>query len=86
MQYKTLISTRRITHSGTECYHINENARVVNALDIIIIIIIKLQPLDPQDSSYAVVLLVATISHHDSFKKLLQRHDIITVHKIQACA
>ena len=36
-QYKTLISTRMIPHSGTEYYHINENARVVNALDIIII-------------------------------------------------
>ena len=37
-QYKTLSSTRRITHSGTaECYHINENARVVKDLDIIII-------------------------------------------------
>ena len=39
-QYKTLISTRRITYSGTKCYHINENARVVNALDIIIIILV----------------------------------------------
>ena len=39
-QYKTrLSSTRRITHSGTECYHIDENARVVDDLDIIIIMI-----------------------------------------------
>ena len=36
--HKTLSSTRMITHSGTECYHINENARVVNDLDIIIVL------------------------------------------------
>ena len=37
-QYNTLISPRRITHSGTGCYQINEYARVVNALNNIIII------------------------------------------------
>ena len=37
-QYHTLISTRRITQSGTECDHMHEYARVVNTLNIIIII------------------------------------------------
>ena len=37
-QYNTLISTRRITQSGTDCYLINAYARVANALNIIIII------------------------------------------------
>ena len=35
-QYKTLSSTRRITHSGTEGFHINENARVVNVLRLLL--------------------------------------------------
>ena len=35
-QYKTLSSTRRITLSGTEGFHINENARVVNILRLLL--------------------------------------------------
>ena len=40
-QYKTLSSTRRITHSGTEGFHISEKARVVNVLRLLLLSIMR---------------------------------------------
>ena len=37
-QYNTLISTRRITHSGTECNHITEYAPLANDFKILLLL------------------------------------------------
>ena len=39
-QYKTLSSTCKSTHSGTEGFHINENARVVNVLRLLLLLLL----------------------------------------------